>query len=551
MTGTGADARERALGSLLDAVVADRCQAWLDGRTDSDDPAWDGGLWVLALALAMRWEEAIGVAEALADVSPADRDAWWLGRAATLWARSGDPRPGSATALDELQETSLPDPVAPLGRFAGHLIVEATMAHARLDLAADAIERMGPGLWEPLHLAGRRHPFATVAAVCRARVLAFRGDIAAADAVLATIVPPEEPTLQALLAGTSALVRGNDADAADVRRFVADVDRMQTPEGHLAVGSQMLAAFGEIALFDMTSAARRVLVAGGDEDLSRLNVIDRALALEMLIAFAVAESDLDAAEAWADRLLPLVSSPIADSTAARALSRVALLAGRADEAVVWAERAVARARQVDRVIEYTEGEIVLNRARLEHSGSSGGAAARALSEMVTEAEQRGHGMARRAAARELRVAGLRLPPLAGSGWAGLSEREAEVARMVTSGASNREVAAALHISDHTVRAHVSRTLAAFGVATRSGLPAAMHQAPDPPGDTRPALTPRQREVVALVAAGLPNDEVAARLGLSHRTVERHVSDVLVRWSLPNRTALARTWVSQAGSPGSG
>jgi DNA-binding NarL/FixJ family response regulator len=535
--------RERALRGLLDAVIADRCETWLDGRGSSDDPDWDGGLRVLGLVLAMRWADASAVAEELPDPPPDDQDAWWLRRVAALWAASGDPGPGSA-ALDALQGEGTPDPGTPLGRFTGHLLVEATMAHARLDLAADATERMGPGLWEPLVLEGRRHPFAMVAAVCRARMLAFRGDIAAADAVLATIPPPGEPLLRALVAGTSALVRGNDADAVDVRRFVADVDTIDTPEGHLAVGAQMLAAFGEIALFDTTSAARRVLVAGGDEDLSRLNVIDRALALEMLIAFAVAENDLDSAEAWADRITPLVASPIADSTAARALSRVALLAGRADEAVVWAERAVARAREVDRVIEYAEGEIVLNRARLEHPGSSGGAAARALSEMVAEAEQRGHGMARRAAARELRVAGLRLPPLAGSGWAGLSEREADVARMVASGASNSEVAAALHISDHTVRAHVSRTLAAFGVATRSGLPALMHQAPDAPAEARAALTPRQQEVVALVAAGLPNDEVATRLGLSLRTVERHVSDVLVRWALPNRTALARTWHEQ-------
>ena len=305
----------------------------------------------------------------------------------------------------------------------------------------------------------------------------------------------------------------------------------------------MLAAFGEIALGDTTAAARRVLVAGGDEELSRLNVIDRALSLEMLVAFAVAEGDLDAAEAWADRIAPLLVSPSGDSTAARTLSRVALLAGRADEAVAWAERAVARAREVDRVIEYAEGEIVLNRARLEQSGSSGAAAVRALREMVAEAEERGHGMARRAATRELRVAGLRLPPLAGSGWTGLSEREAEVAQLVAGGASNREVAAALHISDHTVRAHVSRVLAAFGVATRSALPAAMHQAPALAAERRPPLTARQEGIAALVAAGLSNEEIGTRLGLSQRTVERHVSDILERWTLPNRTALARVWMS--------
>jgi DNA-binding NarL/FixJ family response regulator len=539
--------RERSLGSLLDAAIADRCRAWAERQSGTDDQDWDGALRVLGLVLAMHWAEASAAAEELRDVPRDDPDAWWLRYAATVWARSGDPGPESASVLEVLQEAGTPDPGTPLGRFAGHVLVEATMAHARLDLARQTIQRMGPRLWEPLCLVGRPHPFALTAAVCQARVLAFRGDIAAADAVLAMIPAPEDPLLKALLAGTSALVRGNDADAADVRRFVAEMDGLNAPEGHLAVGSQMLAAFGEIALFDMTAAARRVLVAGGDEDLSRLNVIDRALALEMLIAFAVAEQDLDAAEAWADRITPLVTSPIADSTAARALSRVALLAGRPDEAVVWAERAVARAREVDRVIECVEGEIVLNRARLEHPGSSGAAAARALSAMVAEAEKRGHGMARRAASRELRLAGLRLPPLAGSGWAGLSEREADVARMVVAGASNREVAGALHISDHTVRAHVSRTLAAFGVATRSALPAAMHQAGRATSETRPVLTPRQQEVVTLVAAGLPNDEIATRLGLSHRTVERHVSDVLVRWSLANRTALALTWHQAGGS----
>jgi DNA-binding NarL/FixJ family response regulator len=546
VTATLVRAREQALSGFLDAVVSDRLPAWLDTDAGSGDADWDGGLRVLALVLSHRWADAMVTAAGLPGVPPADEDGWCLRYAAALWAASGDPGPGSGDLLSGLQDAQLPDTETALGRFTGYLVVEAVLAHGRLDLATTTVDRLGDRLWEPTVVAGRLHPFTVVPEICRARVMAFRGDIREAAEVLAAISPPAEPLLRALLAGTSALVRGNDADAADVRRFVADVDTLKNPEGHLAVGSQMLAAFGEIALFDMTAAARRVLVAGGDEDLSRLNVIDRALALEMLIAFAVAETDLDAAEAWADRITPLVASPIADSTAARALSRVALLAGRAEEAVVWAERAVARAREVDRVIEYVEGEIVLNRARLEHPGSSGGAAARALSEMVAEAEQRGHGMARRAAARELRVAGLRLPPLAGSGWAGLSEREAAVARMVATGAGNREVAAALHVSDHTVRAHVSRILAAFGVATRSGLPAAMQQASAAPATTRPALTPRQREVVALIASGLPNDEIATRLGLSPRTVERHVSDVLVRWSLPNRTALAQSWHGQSG-----
>ena len=39
------------------------------------------------------------------------------------------------------------------------------------------------------------------------------------------------------------------------------------------------------------------------------------------------------------------------------------------------------------------------------------------------------------------------------------------------------------------------------------------------------ITPRQREVVALIAAGLSNDEVGDCLGISSRTAKAH-SDVL-------------------------
>jgi ATP/maltotriose-dependent transcriptional regulator MalT len=44
-------------------------------------------------------------------------------------------------------------------------------------------------------------------------------------------------------------------------------------------------------------------------------------------------------------------------------------------------------------------------------------------------------------------------------------------------------------------------------------------------ERRSSITPRQREVVALIAAGFSNDEVGARLGISSRTAKAH-SDVL-------------------------
>ncbi|MFD0517479.1 helix-turn-helix domain-containing protein [Paractinoplanes durhamensis] len=54
-------------------------------------------------------------------------------------------------------------------------------------------------------------------------------------------------------------------------------------------------------------------------------------------------------------------------------------------------------------------------------------------------------------------------------------------------------------------------------------------AADPTG-----LTGRQREVLALLAEGLSNADIAARLTLSAKTVDHHVSAVLTKLGVPNR-----------------
>jgi NarL family two-component system response regulator LiaR len=52
------------------------------------------------------------------------------------------------------------------------------------------------------------------------------------------------------------------------------------------------------------------------------------------------------------------------------------------------------------------------------------------------------------------------------------------------------------------------------------------------------LTQREREVLALVVAGLNNREIAGRLFLSQGTVRLHVSNILRKLEVPNRTAAA-------------
>jgi DNA-binding CsgD family transcriptional regulator len=52
------------------------------------------------------------------------------------------------------------------------------------------------------------------------------------------------------------------------------------------------------------------------------------------------------------------------------------------------------------------------------------------------------------------------------------------------------------------------------------------------------LTPREREVLRLVAGGQSNREIAAGLFLSERTVENHVRHILAKLDLVSRTAAA-------------
>ena len=54
----------------------------------------------------------------------------------------------------------------------------------------------------------------------------------------------------------------------------------------------------------------------------------------------------------------------------------------------------------------------------------------------------------------------------------------------------------------------------------------------------PQLTPREREVLALLAEGLTNRAIAERLVLSEHTVHRHVTSILRKLDLPTRTAAA-------------
>jgi DNA-binding NarL/FixJ family response regulator len=89
-----------------------------------------------------------------------------------------------------------------------------------------------------------------------------------------------------------------------------------------------------------------------------------------------------------------------------------------------------------------------------------------------------------------------------------------------------EVAAALYAAARDevfLDAAVARRLAQEIRGPRSGLA---------------ALTAREREILALVAAGMSNKEIAAELVISERTARTHVSNVLGKLNLTSRTQAA-------------
>ena len=60
--------------------------------------------------------------------------------------------------------------------------------------------------------------------------------------------------------------------------------------------------------------------------------------------------------------------------------------------------------------------------------------------------------------------------------------------------------------------------------------------PPLPSRARATLSPRERQVLRLIAEGGTNKAIAAHLSVSERTVDRHVSNILVKLGVPSRAA---------------
>jgi DNA-binding CsgD family transcriptional regulator len=87
----------------------------------------------------------------------------------------------------------------------------------------------------------------------------------------------------------------------------------------------------------------------------------------------------------------------------------------------------------------------------------------------------------------------------------------------------------------------SRTARPDGALNGAAASGGTHRAPSP-------LTPREHEIVRLIAQGLSNKEIADELVISPATAARHVANILAKLGFTSRTQVA-TWASRHEPPG--
>jgi DNA-binding NarL/FixJ family response regulator len=534
-----------ALRTVLDHVIALRpndAAAFCEAQYASTADAFLLSLLSFARCFAQQFAAASDTAAQAVDES-GDSEAALFALAASAWAATCWPTPYPGDAIEEglARADELDDSPADVRAFILYLFAESALGSARMHTATRAIEVAAELPADFLAGAdGLPHPFLAMMQVMRVRLLGFQGQVTDAISLLDGVCAPAGSSVELLVTATRCLLVGNNAQRQAVRLIAGRLEReLGEPNEYISAGCYILVSYGLIATAEVARAAQFVLAAGRTAGLEGLNFIDRALGFEMLVVAAAAENDLDSAQAWQLQAQPLLDQHISRPTIERLNSRVALLAGDAAAAATWGELAIEHAAEDGRALEMAEGEIVLSRARI--ALSERGVASSRLEAMAAHAAISGHLAAQKSAARELRLIGRRLRPAAGSGWDGLSARERDVALLVAEGFGNQAIAAELHLSEHTVQAHVSRVLAAFGAASRLSVAAQLTTMlpRDPESAPLPQLTPRQAMVASQIARGLTNEAIATDLGVSVKTVEKHVSEILRRWQVASRIGIAR------------
>jgi len=215
-----------------------------------------------------------------------------------------------------------------------------------------------------------------------------------------------------------------------------------------------------------------MLDAGGGPDLPLLAAQHRCSAYEALTLAELSLGDADAADGWAKRAQAAAfpGRPVSEGHALRARAAVALAAGDPERAAALALDAAAGEDAAGAGVAAARSRTLAGRA-LAKAGKRDDAIAQ-LRQAEAQLAASGAGRFADEAARELRRLGRRVTRSGrgvGSDEFGLTHRELEVARLVTAGKSNREIAAELFLSERTVESHLSNVFVKLDVTSRAAV----------------------------------------------------------------------------------
>lgn len=123
----------------------------------------------------------------------------------------------------------------------------------------------------------------------------------------------------------------------------------------------------------------------------------------------------------------------------------------------------------------------------------------------------------------------------------LTAREVQVLRLIADGRSTAEIARDLHLSENTVKSHVSRMVQRVGVPDRAALVDVGIRARIIPMGQVPAvsLDPAERRLRDLIAEGLTYREIGVRLRLSVPAVKYRAGVLMSRVGAKDHVHLVR------------